>query len=393
MEVFFMMTKINTKGSYEFNFNVVLEKNIFDPMKETDLKNLIEGRKVFVVISKSIKKHFYSEIDNYFKTVCGAENFKLISIKTGEKNKTFKNVIGLLEKMLEFKLDRKAILAGIGGGALLDVVGFAASVYRRGIDYIRVPTTLLSQIDVGIGIKTGVNHLSHKNIFGSFYPPILTINDQTLMKTLPQAEVVNGLSEILKMAVLIDERLFELIEDNYFEIFKTKCQTEVMEEINIRAITSMRDMLETNFYERNTLKRLPDFGHTFSPFIESASGFKISHGRAVAIDMAVSAEIAFRLNLISKKDRDRIYKLFLNLGLEIYNEVLEDPAKVRESMKNVVLHRGGNLNLVIPYGIGVAGFIEKIDTIPEELLYGVITELKTIQGNKSMLSDEQEVYV
>lgn len=362
-----------------FSFEVVFDKNIFE-LSNPIIKHYCDQRKCLVIISETIKQLYFSEIDSYFRTFC-KDNYKIITIKTTEQNKNIQNVLQICKLGKDFGLDRKSLMVAIGGGILLDIVGFSSSMFKRRLDYLRIPTTLLGQIDAGIGIKTGVNFDGTKNYIGSFYPSIATINDISLLKTLPREHLLCGLAEIIKMAIIVDGNLFNMIESSYVDLIKFRYQKDfkIATEINMRAVNLMLEILHENFYE-NKLERLVDFGHTFSPFIEEYSNFEINHGLAVAMDIAISTEISLLTNNISLEARNRILSLLLQVGYELYNDQTFLPDLMWDSLDIIILHRGRKLNLVIPTDVGRACFINDIEKISPQLLKKAFNNLQTIQN-------------
>jgi 3-dehydroquinate synthetase len=371
---------ISVHNSYDFSFNVEQTQGIFN-LDNMAIAKYCRGRKCIVCISPRIKKLYFTEIQTYFSRHFPDASYQIEEIRTGEANKNLETVEKVCELSKAFSLDRRGLLIAIGGGILMDIVGFAASMYKRKIDYLRIPTTLLGQIDAGIGIKTGVNFKGSKNFIGSFYPPIGVINDIELLKSLDKTDILCGLSEIIKMAIIVDQSLFQKIEDHHRLLIDSNFQFDVLlgKEVNHLAILRMLEQLTTNFYEKD-LERLVDFGHSFSPFIEQYSNFSIPHGIAVAMDMAISTEIAYLTGKIGESDRVRVYKLLLSIGLNIFDESTYHANLMWKSLNDIVLHRGGDLNLVIPFGIGQSGFIKKIEEINITILDRAINNLKSFQN-------------
>jgi 3-dehydroquinate synthase len=190
----------------------------------------------------------------------------------------------------------------VGGGVLLDIAGLAANLYRRGVPYIRVPTTLVGLVDASVGAKTGINFEDRRNRLGTYYPPVAAYLDKSFLATLDTIEISSGLGEILKLAVIKDCRLFELLEQFGAELVDTKfagvaCADEVIN----RATTGMMDELQPNLWEKN-LERVVDFGHSFSPNIEMRSlrdnGRSRSPRQAVTLDVLLSC-VSHQRNLMS----------------------------------------------------------------------------------------------
>lgn len=364
---------INSQGELKFKIDIHMETNIFDPNHSLFLE-IINNRKCLIVISETINNLYKDKIENYLTD--NRIQYKLICIKTGELNKEMSTVLSICNAGKEYGLDRRSIIVGIGGGILLDMVGFAASIYKRKINYLRIPTTLLGQIDAGIGIKTGINFLGSKNFLGSYHPPIATINDLSFLHTLNTENILSGFAEIIKMALILDSDLFYLIDSNYDSIiesnfFKNKDKAII---INKKAIDLMLKELEKNYYEED-LKRLVDFGHTFSPYIEETSGYSISHGLAVAIDIALSIEISYLKGIICEEEKNKVINLLIRMGYDIYHPSLDSPDLLYESLKKIKLHRGGSLNLVIPNSIGSAIFLTSTEDLPYEILKTALINL------------------
>ncbi|MEK5521662.1 sedoheptulose 7-phosphate cyclase [Heyndrickxia sp. FSL W8-0423] len=365
-----------THGLMDFHFDVYLDRQIFN-IDNHLIKETIKEKKCLIIISETIEKLYLDKIKNYFNFHLQEYQYRIITIKTTEINKNINNVLKVCESGMDFGLDRKSLMVGIGGGILLDIVGFAASMYKRKLNYLRIPTTLLAQIDAGIGIKNGVNHKTSKNILGSFHNPVATINDISLLKTLDKENLMAGLAEIIKMALIFDLKLFELIESNFNNIIDSKFNDvdSIGTKINEIAISLMQRELEKNYYEKD-LERLVDFGHTFSPFIEESTNYSIKHGLAVAMDIAISTEISFLMGLISGTSRDRILNLLLNIGYDLVDKSNLDIDELYKSLDKISLHRGGNLNLILPIEIGKACIIKNISDLNYSCLQEAIKNLE-----------------
>ncbi len=195
------------------------------------------------------------------------------------------NYIKLFDELDKFPINRRnEPIIAIGGGVVTDVVGFVSSCYRRGIPHIKIPTTLMGYIDASIGIKTGVNFNGNKNRMGSFEPPQHIVLDKTFLLSLPERHILNGVGEILKIAVIKDKYLFELIENYGIQCIEDKFQNKKGKEILDISIQDMIKELEPNLYESN-LERCVDFGHTFSLALEMNDVNNLLHGEAVTIDI------------------------------------------------------------------------------------------------------------
>ncbi|MEU7722208.1 sedoheptulose 7-phosphate cyclase [Streptomyces tibetensis] len=283
-----------------------------------------------------------------------------------EEAKELESAVEVTEAMTAMGLLRRTEkIVAIGGGVVLDVAGFAASLYRRGVPYIRVPTTLLGQIDAGIGVKTGVNHGTHKNRLGTYYAPETALIDPEFLTTVEPRHIVNGLAEIIKMALVKDAVLFELLEAT---VAGTGPQSLAMggpvaTEVISRAIAGMLDELEPNLWEQ-VLERSVDYGHTFSPSLELRADPPLLHGEAVAVDMAICVALAHRRGLLSAEDADRALRLMHTAGLPLAHPVFTAEL-LEEALRDAVKHRDGRQRMPLTEGIGQVRFVN--DLTREEL--------------------------
>jgi 3-dehydroquinate synthase len=274
-----------------------------------------------------------------------------------ERRKQLPAVQRLCRLAADFKLDRRGVFVAIGGGVCSDIVTVAASMIRRGVDHIRVPTTLIGQIDAGIGVKGAVNLDGLKSFVGTFHPPASVLIEPAFLESLPLARIRQGLSEILKMAVVRDAGLFACIEEDAEGLLRGRFQSPAAARgIIAQSIQLMLEELQQNPCEDRGFERLVDFGHTFSPVLEARSGFSISHGEAVAIDMALSSVIAAELGLCAPSAVRRFIALLARVGLPVGSPLL-DLGTCREALRAASAHRGGRLNLVVPTQLGAATFV------------------------------------
>ncbi len=192
----------------------------------------------------------------------------------------------------------------IGGGVVLDTAGFAAGIYRRGVPYLRIPTTLLGTVDAGVGVKTGVNHEGLKNRLGAYHGGT-TLVDPEVLVTLPPRHISNGLAEILKIALVRDRSLFDLMDEWAEDLCLTRMQSAVGREVMRRAIDGMLAELAPNLWETANLRRAADYGHSISPQIEALSTGML-HGEAVTADMFVFAVLSARRGYLEPAAVERL---------------------------------------------------------------------------------------
>jgi 3-dehydroquinate synthase len=235
---------------------------------------------------------------------------KIITIPAGEVHKNLDTISELWKSFLRNGLDRKSTVIALGGGVIGDLAGFAASTYMRGIPWVAVPTTLLSMVDASLGGKTGFDLPEGKNLIGSFYPPKFVLADPQVLKTLPEAEFISGLAEVVKHGILSDPALFELCARGL------DCIKEDLQQVVKHAMAVKIRIIEEDPYERGFRAAL-NLGHTVGHAVELVSKFQLRHGEAIAIGMVVEAKLAERLTVASKGLSDRIAAVLSTLGLPV----------------------------------------------------------------------------
>ncbi|WP_327687152.1 sedoheptulose 7-phosphate cyclase [Streptomyces sp. NBC_00467] len=338
------------------------------------LAEYCEGRRVVVFLGPTVNRLYGDQVRRYLTARLASDGWKVVVIGGGEERKTMDSIEEICAHAKAAGLDRQGVMLAIGGGVTCDLVGFAAAIYCRGVRYIKVNTTLVGQVDVGVGIKTGVNALGTKNMLGAYHPAHASINDPAFLDTLSPRQIRCGLGEIAKMAIIKDSWLFRALEECP-EVFRRPCPTPFwltaqglaprgVEDYVLRtAMALMLEELCPNLREHD-LARLVDFGHTFGPVIETASNYRIAHGESVAIDMAISSELARVLGLITAEDCERIIRLIITLGLPVH-----DPQTCTAELMDRALtasweRRGRRLHLVVPSGIGSAVFVDDLEDAP-----------------------------
>jgi 2-epi-5-epi-valiolone synthase len=317
-----------------------------------------------IVIDLNICQHYLDGIKQYFDT--HKIEIHVVAVEATEGYKNLDSLLLILAEMERFGLVRRSEpVIAIGGGVLLDLVGMAAGLYRRGVPYIRVPTTLVGLVDASVGAKTGINYEGRRNRLGSYYPPLASYLDKAFLKTLAPIEISSGLGEILKMAVIKDSKLFKLLEVHGETLADSKFGgNDVANDVINLAVQGMKDELENNLWETD-LKRKVDFGHSFSPIIEMRSidanhYLPLTHGQAVTLDLIFSSIISSQRNLLSKQDLYRIAVTAKSMGLPTDHDLFHEPLVILEALNDTMKHRNGAQNLPIPSSIGHAVFINDL---------------------------------
>jgi 2-epi-5-epi-valiolone synthase len=295
-----------------------------------------------------------------------------------EETKSMDLVETVCKEAMSHGLNRRGLLVSFGGGICSDVVTLAASLIRRGIGHLRVPTTLIGQIDAGIGLKGAVNFCGKKSFIGCFHPPEQVLIDPAFLRSVPRRCLVSGIAEAIKMGIVRDPDLFELLERWSVELVESGFEQPAAQGRVLlqRSIQAMLEQLQQNPYEDRTYERLVDFGHTFSPALEAVLGFEIQHGEAVAVDIALSATIARALGLLAPEVWRRILRLLSTASLPIFARQL-DLGLCRDALTEACRHRGGCINLVVPAGIGRAVFLKRRDDVPDSVLEHSLACLST----------------
>jgi 3-dehydroquinate synthase len=272
--------------------------------------------------------------------------YPVIEIGTGEKIKTLGTVAAIYEEMLAMEVDRSWFVLGIGGGVVCDIAGFAASTFMRGLKFGFVSTTLLSQVDASVGGKNGVNLDSFKNIIGTFNQPQFVICDPELLKTLPQREILSGLGEVVKHALIADQELFSYLEVKVPDALDLK--GEVLEYLVYTSAVIKSGTVNSDETEKGERRKL-NFGHTVGHAIEKCTSI-YTHGEAVAIGMVAAAALSKQQGRISDPELVRIVNLLKNLGLPVTTDISRD--ELIRAMRHDKKREASYIDLVLLNAIG-----------------------------------------
>jgi 3-dehydroquinate synthetase/predicted NBD/HSP70 family sugar kinase len=341
-----------------------------------NLVDCLQGRSGLIVTTPTVAQLYGYELQDQLRRK--GVILPLLVMNCRESTKNLGQVEQVCEAAWKHNIDRRSILVALGGGVCMDIVSFAASMIRRGIRSIRVPTTLIGQVDAAVGIKGGVNFRGKKSALGCFYAPSAVFVDRTFLQTLHEDHLRAGFSEILKIALVRDRTLYGLIEHAALQLIETRFEEPALEGQRIlwKAIIGMIEELEGNIFENQTYRRRVDFGHTFSPLLEAKSEYELTHGEAVAVDMAFSVTLSYRLGFLSRVARDRILTLMTDLGLPVHSALL-DETLVREALVAARAHRGGCVNLVLPVTIGSATFVENQELLKSAIVRAALQDLNS----------------
>jgi 3-dehydroquinate synthase len=375
-----------TDGGYEVAFKVgLLRPPATTAGAEADterdasqrLADLVRGRRVLLVTTHTPwTLHGEGRLDEFLRAA-GAD-VDLVVAPVTEETKSINASVGICERAQAHDLGRRDVVIAFGGGVCCDLVSVAAALYRRGIDYICLPTTLVGQIDAGIGIKGAVNFAGHKSRLGTFHPPTAVFSDPQWLASMSAESLRSGVAEIVKVAVMRDERLFELLEQVGPELIASAFQEPSDGALQVleRAVDGMLAELALDPFERHGYRRRMDFGHTYSPWVEEASGFRLTHGQAVAVDMALFCEIAVLAGLLDRRDADRVHRLLDDLGLPLTTRWCQ-AAGMPAAIAGAVAHRGGALEMPVPTRVGDAMFLTDTAVLTPETVATAMASLQT----------------
>ena len=295
-----------------------------------------------------------------------AKELYIVTLPDGEDYKNEDTLNFLLDRLFDHKIDRKSVLIAFGGGVIGDMTGFGAAIYQRGIDFIQIPTTLLSQVDASVGGKTGINNRFGKNLIGAFHQPKAVYIDTHFLSTLPKREFSAGVAEIIKMAVVFDKEFFEWLENNSLDN-EESIRLAIKKSVELKAKIVALDERESG------VRASLNYGHTFAHVIENLTNYKgFLHGEAVAIGMVMANELAKRVGLMSKEEAQRVKRLLERYNLPTCYEVKE-PKEFYEQFFLDKKSAQQRIKFVLPKGIG--DFIIS-DSIKKEDVLEVLSRFK-----------------
>jgi 3-dehydroquinate synthase len=388
---------MKVRGSLLFARSVFLPFSLFlipglsvhalaDLLASELLQSHIKGKKVLIVTNDRVAP---LHLQKYEERLKAGEKGKSLIVDTlilpdGEENKNMEVLQTILDKCLEIGLDRKATLVALGGGVIGDMVGFAAAIYQRGVNFVQIPTTVMAMVDSSVGGKTGVNHPRGKNMIGAFHQPQCVFVDTDTLQTLPDRELQSGVSEIIKYGLIRDKDFFEWQEANMDAILAREPQA--LRYAITRSCQNKAAVVKADEKEADVRATL-NLGHTFGHAIESGSGYGTwLHGEAVAIGTAMAATMSKRMGWIDNSENDteqnrlleRIYKLFerANLPFELppdspmdrdtFLKLMSVDKKVANGQLRLILLKGPLGNCVFTGDFDEQAMLDTIDEFVAE---------------------------
>ncbi len=372
--------------SVSFEYKVHFTSGLFETtnalLKDFLKEREIEGiqQKILFVVDEGVSNNhpdLFDKIKHYFNSfnlVKLAENIIVIPGGEQAKNNLHYNEL-IINAVNDFGIDRHSYLAAIGGGSLLDLAGLSAAVSHRGVKHIRIPTTVLSQNDSGVGVKNGVNFKNKKNFIGTFAPPVAVFNDDQFLTTLTDRDWRSGVSEAIKVALIKDAVFFEWLELHAEDL--TKRDLKAMKFLIKRcAELHLQHIRGGDPFETGSARPL-DFGHWSAHKLEQLTNFEVTHGEAVAMGIALDSVYSGLKGDITEDDVKRIINLLLNVGFAITHpliEVQDEDSAVLQGLNEFREHLGGRLTITLLTAIGTGKEVHEVDWL---LLKKAAEKLKT----------------
>lgn len=354
---------VNLKNNgYKIHIKNGIIENTGDYLNKLNL-----GKKVLIVTESKIPNIYLKKI----KSSIEKHGFKtcLIILNNGEENKNLNSLLKIINIAVHNKFERKDTFLSLGGGIVSDLTGFAASIYYRGVNFIALPTSLLAMVDASVGGKTSINITEGKNLLGSFYQPKTVLIDPSCLKTLPKRELLVGLSEIIKYALIEKTAKTKFQKETFFDFLRqNKKQILNLNSKILNTIISYSVLVKANIVSKDEkekgLRAILNLGHTFAHGIEQAYSYKkYTHGEAVSIGMCFALKLAYKENLISKSIKHSTTNMIKDFGLPVQLPNSKMAKKIFSSMTLDKKVKDGKIVLILPYKkIGMVKIIDSIST-------------------------------
>ncbi len=349
-----MIKEINGKFQYPIIIGgkIILQINSF-------IESHIKNKKVFVIYDNyfDLKKNnnFLYFLNQSISII--ANEVKLISIKSRDKNKNLKTLSFLINKILKYNVERNSVIITFGGGVIGDIGGFVSSILLRGLNYIQIPTTLLAQVDSSVGGKTGINTPQGKNLVGTFYQPKCVIIDTKILKTLPKRELYAGFAEVIKYSLIMDKNFYNYLVINYNKILNLK---EPYIDYIIHKSCQIKSKIVSEDEKEDGIRAILNLGHTFAHAFESELGYKsdLIHGEAVAIGICMAYRLSRKLGICKNSEVEKVENLILKYKLPTkINQIKTISLKRKNIFKKLFSDKKvkeGKLTFILSSGIGKA---------------------------------------
>lgn len=361
------MRSIEQSFSVSFRYPVLFTEQVFAP-GNLSLKNVIHSpqgpKKVVFLVDSGVSQAHPRLIDHIIQYSQAHKDCLYlmgnpIIIPGGEVCKNDTSTVELILKAVnEYGIDRHAYMVAVGGGAVLDAVGYACSIAHRGIRIIRIPTTVLAQNDSGVGVKNGINAFGKKNFLGCFSPPAAVINDSVFLSTLHIRDWRSGIAEAVKVGLIKDKPFFQFISASVDML--NRREEQPMEELIYRCATlHIQHIAQNDPFEQGSSRPL-DFGHWSAHKLEQLTGYQIRHGEAVALGMALDSTYSYLSERLARTELEQILSLLHDLGFDLYLDVLQH-AELLNGLREFQEHLGGQLTVMLLDGIGKGVEVHHMD--------------------------------
>ena len=356
-----------------YQYKVFFTEALFHPSNTVLLRFLQEQqeaevqKKILFVIDETVAEYhpqLQEQIIHYFNNVPAVSLTAIVTVVGGEEVKNSEVYLHqVMDAINQYGIDRHSYVAAIGGGSVLDMVGYASAISHRGVKHIRIPTTVLSQNDSGIGVKNSINHFGKKNFLGTFAPPVAVFNDAHFLTTLSERDWSSGISEAIKVALIKDADFFNWLEE-HADAMSARDMQAMQYQIKRSAELHMQHIASGDPFEMGSARPL-DFGHWSAHKLEQLSGFAVRHGEAVAMGIALDSTYSYLTGRLSERDLKRILQLLENLGLAITHPLMEIGDKdhaLLEGLNEFREHLGGQLTITLLKAIGKGEEVHEMDT-------------------------------
>jgi 3-dehydroquinate synthase len=343
------LIKLHVKTGNQ-KYPVFIGNNVINKLKTILKNNLINFNQCLVIADKNVPKRLIDKILNSLSK----KKISLYYFDSSEKNKNQKSVDSILSILLSKNFNRNDCVISVGGGITGDVSGFAASIFKRGLKFVNIPTTLLSQVDSSIGGKTGINSKYGKNLIGTFYQPSVVISDTIFLKSLPKREILCGYGEILKHAIISDKKFFSFLDLNGYQILNLK--SPLIEKAIFKSCSIKKKVVENDEKEMG-IRKILNFGHTFAHAYEATLGYskKLNHGEAVILGIKTAAKFSLLNNILNIKEfnliENHLNKLSLPRNINNFFSI-KNLNKILSFMKKDKKNNSNKINLVLIKKIG-----------------------------------------
>ena len=331
------------------NYSIIIGKNLCSKIFKIILNERMNSQKFLLVYDSKVPAQMIKSIISRFNK----DKIEKKKIVFNEKSKNLKTVSSIVKILEKNNFSRNDSLISVGGGICGDVCGFASSIFKRGLNFINVPTTLLSQVDSAIGGKTGINSLSGKNMIGSFYQPSLVISDIDFLKSLPKREMICGYAEILKHSLIKDKIFFKFLKKNFIKILSHN--HKFLEKTIYKSCLIKKEIVEKDEKEKN-IRKVLNLGHTFAHAYEATVGYNkgLNHGEAVLLGIMSAVEFSRKKNILKKDDFGQIAEHLRKLNYNSLNKYfkLKDISKIIFYMKQDKKNKDNKINLILLKNIG-----------------------------------------